>query len=140
MDQAYDGINPQAIRGATTFRGALGASGQLTIWTPASGKRFNLLFYVVDVTANASITAGGAEVALTLEDESTAIGSGFIHTVWIPKVAVETTGGLLYSSGAVSMGVTGYRSSALGNKLHLTVGATLATGKVRVRAWGTEEL
>lgn len=110
------------------------ASGDNAVWTPAAGKKFRLMRYVIYVTADAARAAAG-DVEIILRDATTAIGVGF--SVYVPGAA-GTTFVADASSGWCDLG-NGFLSAAANNVLNVNLSAALTAGEVRVVAIGTEE-
>lgn len=131
----YNGATWDRRRTATIFKTTTAtASGDTALWTPTSGKKFRVLRYMVQITADASITAG-AELDVVLRDATTPIGVGF--SVYVPAAAVTTTVGQT-GSGWITID-NGYLSVAANNVLNLNLSAALVTGKIRCVVIGTEE-
>jgi hypothetical protein len=110
-------------------------SGNTTVWTPANGRFFSLIGYIITVSQNASKSAG-ALAGLTLTDGAggTVIAS---HRVFFPGTAVTTqVGSVIYQS---VLGPIGYLSSTVNNPLVFNMsGGALATGSMDVSVWGFE--
>lgn len=111
------------------------ASGNTALWTPTSGKKFRLMRFIVDCTANAAISGGGVVVTVTFQDATTAINLAF--DIFVPTTAVTTTEGG-YTSGWIDIG-NGYLSTTANNVLNVNLSSTLTTGNIRVTCAGTEE-
>ena len=110
------------------------ASGNTALWTPTSGKKFRLMRFKVDVTANASLAAG-AIFTVGLQDATSDLGVS--SDIYVPTTAV-TTGMGGWTSGWIDLG-NGKLSSVANNVLNVNLSAALATGDVRVTACGIEE-
>lgn len=124
------------VRNPNIFKTASAtASGNTAVWTPTSGKKFRLMRFCLQVTANASQTTGGV-VTIKFQDATTDIGLAF--DVFIPTTAVTTTAGDAFVSPWIDLG-NGYLSSAANNVLNVNLGSALANGTCRVLATGTEE-
>lgn len=108
------------------------ASGDTAVWTPASGKKFRLLGFQIDVTGQSTL-AGAATLNIILREGTTAIGLGV--SVYVPAAAVNTMNG--FSSGFIPVG-NGYLAAA-DAVLNVNLSAALTAGVVRVMAIGTEE-
>jgi len=111
------------------------AAGNTALWTPAAGKSFRLMRYMVAVTGDAA-TAGGAVVTVSLNDAGGAIGQA--HDIFIPNAAPAAPFGTLYVSPWVDLG-NGVASGAPNNVLNVNLSAALTAGKVRVICVGTED-
>ena len=123
-------------REASIFKTATAtASGNTTVWTPATGNRFRLLGYYIDLTENAA-TAGGAVVVISWQDGTTPIGLS--HSIFIPN-AGGSTAGAAYQSGHIDLGGYGYLSIAANSVLNINLSAALSSGTISVIALGTEE-
>lgn len=109
------------------------ANSNQTIWTPATGKRFRLLGYAIDVTGDANV-ASATHVTISLTDSGTLFGLS--HSVYIP--ASGTVNGNL-AQWAWDLGGIGYLSSTVGNSLQLLPATALTAGLIRVRVQGVEE-
>lgn len=110
------------------------ASGDTALWTPASSKKFRLMRYQIQMTADAA-TSGGAVVDVVLRDATTATSAAY--SVYVPA-AGGTAFGNSATSGWVDLG-HGILSAAVNNVLNMNLSATLTSGKVRVVVAGTEE-
>jgi hypothetical protein len=131
----WNGASSDRLRTPNVFKTATAtAAGSLAVWTPAAGKKFRLMAYEIEVTANASLAAGGINT-FTWLDAAAAIG--LTHSDFEPTTAV-TTGEVGYSTGWITLG-NGYLSSAANNVLNLSILTALVTGALRVNAIGTEE-
>ncbi len=112
------------------------AAGNTAAWTPTSGKKFRLLRYQIELTANVSLTAG-AVITISFQDATTAMP--IAHDVYVPTTAVTTTAGDAYNSGWIDLGGLGILSATANNVLNVNLGSALATGNCRVNVAGTEE-
>lgn len=134
---AWNGATWDEQRTPTIFKTATATtSGNNDVWTPATNKRFRLMAFLIDVTANAAISGGGAILEIVLQDSTTPIGLGF--SLWVPTVTVTTMQGG-YTSGWCLLG-NGVKSVAQNNALNANLSATLTSGEVRINAIGTEEV
>lgn len=114
--------------------GAATAAGATALWTPTSGKKFRLMRYLIELTANASQSVAGF-LSIELQDGST--GFGTFRSVFVPGTAGTTLAGW-WSTPWIDLG-NGYLSTAANNVLNINLGAALATGTFRVQCAGTEE-
>ncbi len=112
------------------------ASGNTAAWTPTTGKKFRLLRYQIELTANVSLAAG-AVITISFQDATTAMP--IAHDVYVPTTAVTTTAGDAYNSGWIDLGGLGILSATANNVLNVNLGSALATGNCRVNVAGTEE-
>jgi hypothetical protein len=120
----------------TTFKTALAtASGSTALWTPASGKKFRIMRFMIEVSANTSATTG-AVVHVTLLDANTP--TNLTHSLFAPTSAVTTTAGNALVTPWIDLG-QGILSATANNVLNISLSAALATGTCRVLVCGTEE-
>jgi hypothetical protein len=125
-----------ALRSPSIFKTVQAtASGNTTVWTPTSGKKFRLLKLFVEVTDNASL-ASGAVLTINFQDATTSINISF--DVFVPTTAVTTVVGDGLEQ-ELDLGNFGILSAAANNVLNVNLSAALATGNCRVIAMGTEE-
>jgi hypothetical protein len=129
----------QAVAEPNVFKSAqANASGDTALWTPASGKKFRLMRFRIDVPANCTLAARGVQT-IKLRDGTTDLN---ISTdLWLGQTApVETASSAIpnYSTGWIDLG-NGILSAAANNVLNINLGTALAAGNVRVTACGTEE-
>lgn len=133
------GYNPIALgwdrlRTCTTFKTVTAtASGDTALWTPATGHKFRLMRFRIEVTADAA-TAGGAEIDIVLRDSTTALAAAM--SLFVPAAGGTTIGNI--STGWIDW-ANGYVSTTNNNALNVNLSAALSAGKVRVIAAGTEE-
>lgn len=122
-------------RTATKFA-SIGAtsSGDTAVYTPTSGKKFRILRYSIECTADVA-TSGGSVIDIVLRDSSTALGFG--SSIFAPAVA-GTTFGAGHSTGWRDVS-NGYQSTTINNVLNVNLSATLTSGKVRVNVALCEE-
>jgi len=131
----YNGSTFDRQRTPTTRKTvAATASGNTALWTPASGKKFRLMRFEVQVSGN-GVIAGGGIVTVTFQDATTDLG--IANDFYLPAVAVTTTPGEL-RSGWIDIG-NGVLSALANNVLNVNLSAALTTGQVRVTCVGTEE-
>jgi hypothetical protein len=124
------------LRTPTTFKTVgTAANGNTALWTPAAGKKFRLLRYMLTITDNATQAAPGT-VTVSLFDGA-AGATGQVHDVFVPAVGLVNTGSL-YSSGWIDLG-NGVLSGVANNTLNVNLSAALTAGNVRVMVAGTEE-
>ena len=123
------------LRTPSSFKSATAtASGNTAVWTPGSSKKFRLMRYRVEVTANAAQATGGV-ITLQFQDNTTALALS--HSVFVPATAGATMSGS-YISGWIDLG-NGILSSTANNVLNINLSAALTSGTVAVIACGTEE-
>jgi len=97
---------------------AITAGTPVAVWTPATGKRFRLLGFCLNLTAVASI----------LFEDATGSGNEFLR---FPLTAAVSTAQVM-----VNLGMFGYLSTTINNALFLDV---TATATVSGFVYGTEE-
>lgn len=107
------------------------SSGSTAVWSPASGKKFRLQQFRVQVTANATLGAAGV---LTVELLDSATNLNITHDIYLPTSGTTNS----YDSGWVNLG-SGLQSAAANNVLNVNLSAALTSGNVRVTAGGIEE-
>ncbi len=132
---AYTGAGWDRVRTPAIFKTATAtASGDTALWTPTSGKKFRLMRYQMQITADAA-TSGGADIDIVLRDSTTALAAAY-------SVFVPATAGTTFNNGTrtewVDLG-NGILSAAANNVLNINLSAALTSGKVRVVVAGTEE-
>lgn len=110
------------------------ASGDTAVWTPTTGKKFRLMGFAINVTANAAQSVAGV-LNVVLRDATTPIGLGY--SVFVPGAA-----GANFqddsSMGFIQLG-NGYLSTTTNNVLNINLSAALTSGVVQIVAIGTEE-
>ena len=109
------------------------ATGSTAAWTPAGGKKFRLMRFKVQVTANATL-AGAAVVTIALLDA--AADMLLTSSVYIPAAATALTN--ILESDWIDLG-NGFLSSVANNVLNANLSAALTAGSVRLILSGTEE-
>lgn len=135
FNMVFNGATWDRQRTATVFKTCTAtASGSTACWTPAAGKKFRLMGYCLDVTANAAQSVAGV---ITIDLLDSAASTNNTWSTFIPGAAGTT---LTASDQACnySMG-NGVLSAAANNVLNVNLSAALTAGLVRVRLWGTEE-
>jgi hypothetical protein len=126
-------ITPSVFKTATA-----NASGDTALWTPAAGKRFRLMRFIVQVPANVGFAARGV-LTIKLRDGTTDLNLTF--DVWLGQTApVETASSEQpnFDTGWIDIG-EGILSAAANNVLNINLSAALGAGNVRVTCCGTEE-
>ena len=108
-------------------------AGDTTIWTPAVGKKFNLMGYILRITGASTQNVAG-DLNITYYDDGNLITS-INNSFYVPKNATGTLGA--YSTGYIPLG-QGIVSSAPNNGLIITLSAALVTGKILITTFGTE--
>ncbi|GGN39512.1 hypothetical protein FHR83_006704 [Actinoplanes campanulatus] len=110
------------------------ASGDTAVWTPTSGKRWQLLRFQLFATADAAQSSGGV-ITVTLRDVTTS--TGLAIPVYVPATGGTALGG--WSSGWIDVGPYGVRAAAINTNLNVNLSAALTAGAIGVVAAGTEE-
>jgi hypothetical protein len=125
------GANLEAVRTPTIFRSqSVNLAAAATIWTPAAGTRFRLLGGIITGTGAALAAAAYTLIQLTDEAAATNIDFG----AWIPAAGAEM------NPIAFDLRPNGYLSTAVNNRLRVTLLANFASGSLRVTVWGNEEV
>lgn len=128
------------VQGAATpavFKSASAtATGNTAVWTPTTGKKFRLLRFSIELTANAIQTVAGV-ITVSFQDATT--GIGISKDVYVPTVIIGSAIGVGYESGWISLGDLGILSAAANNVLNVNLTTALTGGNVRVNTAGTEE-
>ena len=114
---------------------ATAAVGNTILWTPAAGKKFRLMKYMITVVDQATQVNPGT-LTISLFDGA-AGATGQVHDVFVPAVGLLNNGSL-YSSGWITLD-NGFLSAAANNALNINLSAALTAGTVRVICCGTEE-
>lgn len=130
-----DGPNIQYLRIASTFKTVTAtATGDTAVWTPTTGKKFRLLRFRIDLTANAAQSVAGL-IEVIFRDATTAMPVGW--SVFVPGAAGTTftadatTGWCVLDNGILS--------ATANNVLNINLSAALTAGEIRVQVAGTEE-
>lgn len=130
----FNGTSWEQMRTANTYKtGVATASGSTALWTPATGKKFRLMGYDMQITSNATQAVAGVLVA-SLYDGTTA--TAFAHSIYVPSAAGQAN--FFFDSGWHDLS-NGYLSLAANNALNINLSSTLATGEVRFVVMGCEE-
>lgn len=123
------------LRTPNTFKTvAATASGNTALWTPTSGKKFRLMRYRLELSADAA-TSGGALMTLKFQDATTDMPAA--HSVYVPAVS-GTAFGNGYQPGWVDFG-NGILSAVADRVLNVNLSAALTSGTCRVMCAGVEE-
>jgi hypothetical protein len=123
------------LRQPDTFKsGQASTSGSTAIWTPASGNKFRLLKYAIEGTLNLSQASQGVLTVSFMDGTSP---MSFAHDVYVPSTAMKLN--VLYNSGWIDLGSTGFLSVAANNVLNVNLSASLTAGNFRITVCGTEE-
>jgi hypothetical protein len=128
------------VRTPATFKTASAtASGDTAVWTPASGKKFRLMRFKLQVTANAYLAARGV-LTITLRDGTTDLN--LTHDVYLGQTAIAADTNPqqtpLLETHWIDLG-NGVLSASANQVLNINLSAALSGGNVRVIACGTEE-
>jgi hypothetical protein len=134
-NEVYNGATWDRLRTPTTFKTAsVTALGNTALWTPGAGKKFRVMRFKIDVTAQVA-AAAGATLVVGLQDAATDISLS--TSVFVPAASV-TTGYGAFTTGWLDLG-NGYLSTAANNVLNVNLSSALTAGAVRVTVCGTEE-
>lgn len=121
----------EVMRSPTAFKSvAAMAVGATALWTPAAGKSFRVLGFVI--VPSGGLAAAGPQV-ISLQDGGASFGID-IQT-YLPIAASVVA----QSPICVSLPGNGYLSAAPGNVLSVNLSAAVTAGAVSVSVWGTEE-
>lgn len=112
------------------------ASGNTAVWTAATGNKWRLLRYKIEVTANASVASGGV-ITVKFQDVTTDIN--LTHSVFVPTTGLTTNIDTYWTSEWTDIGPFGILAAATATALNINLGSTLATGVCRVIVCGVEE-
>lgn len=138
LQLAYNGATWDRQRTPASFHNTGGAgvtaAGSTGVWTPAAGKKFRLMRYIIQITGDATVAAAG-RVLVRWMDGAVSMGTGVL--AWVPNVALNN-GSVIWSTGWVDLG-NGYLSVAANNLLNLDLSVALTAGAVSALAIGTEE-
>lgn len=129
----------QNVRTPNVFKTASAtAAGATAVWTPASGKKFRLMRFQIQLTDSAAMSAGSGDINIRFQDNTTDFG--FQWDVTIPAAALSTPFGIGFDSDWIDLG-NGYLSAAANNVLNFFIegGNPLTAGKFRINVCGNEE-
>lgn len=110
--------------------------GNTAVWTPASGKKFRLMRYQLELTENATLAVAAV---LTVKFQDATTDFGFQHDIFV-AAAAGAVSGEAWRSGWIDIG-NGYISALANNVLNLNISgaANLTAGSFRANVCGTEE-
>lgn len=127
-------VNTQVAQPTVFKQASATSSGSTALWTPASGKKFVLMRYMVTVTEEATLGAA-ADLTISLLDAAADIGQN--HILYVPNAAFGGIGEA-YTSPWIDLGTTGITSAAINQVLNINLSAALTAGKCNVIACGIE--
>jgi hypothetical protein len=128
----FDGTFFERLRTPVIFKSTpISAVGSTAVWTPAGGKKFRLMAYMIEVPGGATLAALGIET-IALLDAAGAIGIS--HQISLPNAADAVN----RSSPWVILG-NGILSAVANNVLNGNLATVLAAGAIVVHTAGTEE-
>ena len=137
VDQVVDNVyNPatsafEAQRTPTVFKyAAASAAGNTAVWTPASGKKFRLMGFIL--VPSAGLAAAG-QTLLKLTDGATDWGMDLL--IYLPIAASIVAQAPII----VNLPGNGHLSTTADNVLNANLSAALTAGAFSITAWGTEE-
>jgi hypothetical protein len=128
-------VNTQVTQPDTFKQATATAAGSTAVWTPAAGKKFRLLRYMIEVTADAALAAPGV---LTVALLDAAAGIAQSHALFVPGAAGTVVGDGLVTPW-IDLGATGILSAAINQVLNVNLSAALTSGRVNVLTAGVEE-
>lgn len=126
----------QEVLTPTVFKKVLiiPASGtSVTLWTPATGKSFQILHVFWQITGEATLGTAG-DLSIDLYDNTTDMNIGF--TTYVPSNPVTSSFGDV--SDSIDLHGNGYPSIAVNNPLIVKLSQALTAGTVRVAVEGCE--
>ena len=133
---AFNGATWDRQRTPRTFKSAVAtASGNTAVWTPATGKKFRLMRFMLVLTDEAAQGVAG-DITVKFQDATTDIGISL--PVYVPAAAIAAPIGEAWTSGWIDLG-NGIVSAAANNVLNLNLSAALTAGTFGVLVAGTEE-
>lgn len=125
---AAAGASMDILRTPGVFRSAAANQGTNTVWTPATGKKFRLMRYIIQAESDISETTGG-NVPLVLMDGTPGagqgLGLGIMHNPFVPSTA-GTTLGPIWTTDWIDLG-NGPLSGLANNPLVLGINGPLAS-------------
>jgi hypothetical protein len=108
------------------------ASGNTAVWTPASGKKFRLMWLHVQLGGDATLGSAGALIVNIADSATNLFG-------WETQVSNAAVTGQVYIDEWIALPGNGILSAAANNVLNCNLSSSLTAGAVRVTAGGTEE-
>lgn len=133
LNKANSSIEHQ--RTPTTSKSGSGTSS-ITIWTPAAGKKFRLMYGILGLTSRAAMAAATDATVAFFDSGAGANIAGTVYVVTVPAASGPTGPPLLLAMFALPG--NGYLSAAANGQLQVTL-PTLTAGVGFAAAWGTEE-
>ncbi len=134
FQMAFNGATWDRVRTPNTFKSlAATAAGNTALWTPAAGKKFRLMRFMVSISGASTLAVAGNEV-ITFQDATTAIG-GVLFQIQVPAAAVT---GEDFTTGWIDWG-NGFLSAAINQTLNVNLGTAFTAGGAVVICAGTEE-
>lgn len=134
LNYAYTGTVNDRVRVPNLARTATATvAGSTAIWAPATGNKFRLMRYKIDIPTDA-LQAVAGDIDIQFFDGATAMP--IAETVYVPSALVAGTAGS-WTSGWVDLG-QGIASAAANNVLAINLSAALTASKVRVIVAGVE--
>jgi len=130
----WDGGAWDRIRVANIFHTLTAtATGPTVVWTPASGKKFRLMGFIISVAG--TMAATGVQSIQLIDGSGGTVIKNFIASL------IQTPSASIAPVGAVFPGDLGQGqlSSTANNVLEVSLGTAMVTGNVSVNVWGTEE-
>ncbi len=134
VNYAYNGATYDLVRTPKVFKAVnFNSDTVTTVWTPAAGKKFRLMKYMIHCPGNVSLAGGGMAVFTLYDGASTALP--FNHGIYLPGSAANQLAG--WSTPWIDLG-NGYLSFSANNILGVVSSAAI-TGFARLLVAGTEE-
>ncbi len=132
--QAWNGATWERIRTPNVFKTAqVTEAGTTALWTPAAGKKFRLMGYMMLVSSNTVTNFSGTNLILLLDN---AAATGISFNPYFPNALVIASA--TQSVQATNIG-NGYLSTAANNVLNVNLVAAITGGSLTFNVWGTEE-
>lgn len=130
----WDGGAWDRVRVANIFKTVTAtAAGATTVWTPAAGKKFRLMGFLISVAGTMAAT-GVQSIELIDGSGGTVIKNFVAGLIQTPSASIAPVGAVF--PGDLGQGQL---SSTANNALEVSLGTAMATGNVSVNVWGTEE-
>ena len=130
---AYNPATPivESVRTPTKFKHVLCTTAAATaLWTPAGGKKFRIMGYVI--CPDAGLAAAGIQL-ITFLDQAAAIT--IAHQTYLPIAASIAHQVPI----VVALPGNGYISAVADNVLNVTMTSNVTAGAVSIFVYGTEE-
>jgi hypothetical protein len=124
-----------------TFSGTFTTTGNVAVWTPATGKKFVLKGFAINAVVTTVLAGTGTSIHLV---DGTSVGASGVNIVW-PLAAFSAT----QAAGSVlrqpTVSIVPYKSGGFvgttaGQALRIVADASISTGVIAVSGivWGDE--